>query len=115
MPEVLAICWACRVLHSAVDTHGAPPAPTRLGKINMEKAPYPPIPTPGGVPQQLELHVFWLNRPPLMLIPIKLTLFLCSYTYASFIFFLWQFGASSCAFECVLRGLCQLRGGWGSP
>uniref|UniRef100_A0A1D2A4C2 MLO-like protein n=2 Tax=Auxenochlorella protothecoides TaxID=3075 RepID=A0A1D2A4C2_AUXPR len=57
--------------------------------------------TNSGVPQQLELHVFWLNRPPLMLIPIKLTLFLCSYTYASFIFFLWQFGASSCAFEDV--------------
>lgn len=59
----------------------------------------------GGVPQQLELQVFWLNRPPLMLIPIKLTLFLCSYTYASFLFFLWQFGPSSCAFACVVQRL----------
>lgn len=53
----------------------------------------------GGAPQQLESHVFWFNRPPLMLVPVKLTLFLCSYVYASFIFFVWQFGSKSCPFE----------------
>ena len=42
--------------------------------------------------------MFWFNRPPLLLIPIKISLFLCGFFYASFIFFAWQFGTKSCPF-----------------
>lgn len=70
--------------------------------------------------------MFWLDRPPLLLIPIKLVLFLCSFFYACFIFFAWQFGSHSCPFRygvwlegwegsLCLRHLCRcaerVRGG----
>jgi hypothetical protein len=36
----------------------------------------------GGEAGQLSSNVFWLNRPPILLIPIKLALFLCAFIYA---------------------------------
>lgn len=52
----------------------------------------------GGI-GRLTSSIFWFNRPQLLLIPIKLVLFFCAFIYASFIFFAWQFGSSSCPFN----------------
>lgn len=54
--------------------------------------------TQHGGAGRLSSKVFWFNRPQLLLIPIKLGLFFCSFIYASFLFFVWQFGKNSCPF-----------------
>jgi len=51
-----------------------------------------------GGASRLSSGVFWLNKPRLLLVPIKLCLFICAYIYASFIFFAWQFSSGSCPF-----------------
>ncbi|KAI8105738.1 hypothetical protein M9434_000320 [Picochlorum sp. BPE23] len=53
----------------------------------------------GGAAVMLETNVFWFNRPALLLQPMKLSLFICSYLFASFLFFVWQFSATSCPFS----------------
>lgn len=52
-----------------------------------------------GGASKLTSGVFYFNRPELLLIPIKLSLFICAYIYASFLFFVWQFSANSCPFH----------------
>ena len=54
--------------------------------------------TQHGGAGRLSSKIFWFNRPQLLLIPIKLGLFFCAFVYASFIFFVWQFGKNSCPF-----------------
>lgn len=53
----------------------------------------------GGTAVMLETNVFWFNKPALLLQPMKLSLFICSYLFASFLFFVWQFSATSCPFS----------------
>lgn len=53
----------------------------------------------GAKVNQLSSQVFWFNKPALLLHPIKYLLFLCSFMFASAIFFVWSFGAHSCPFS----------------
>ncbi|WPT11598.1 MLO-like protein 11 [Picochlorum sp. SENEW3] len=53
----------------------------------------------GRAAVMLEKDVFWFNRPTLLLQLMKISLFICSYLFASFIFFAWQFSAKSCPFS----------------
>ena len=52
----------------------------------------------GGSAVRLSTDVFWFNKPQLLLLPMKFCLFMCSFIYASFIFFAWQFSGGSCPF-----------------
>lgn len=52
-----------------------------------------------STPRRLDSDVFWFNRPPLLLVPIKVAIFLCSFFYSGFLFFAWQLGPRSCAFD----------------
>lgn len=41
-------------------------------------------------------NIFWFKKPPLLLIPIKFSLFLCSFIISTIIFFAAVFGPNSC-------------------
>jgi hypothetical protein len=52
----------------------------------------------GGAAVMLETDIFWFNKPDLLLQPMKFCLFVCSYMFNSFLFFVWQFSPGSCPF-----------------
>jgi hypothetical protein len=58
---------------------------------------YIPCFADGGA-ARLSSRTFPFNRPTLLLVPIKLSLFLCAFIYANFLYLLWQFGPKSCCF-----------------
>lgn len=47
----------------------------------------------------LDKDIFWFNKPELLLQPMKFCLFVCSFIFNSFLFFVWQFSAGSCPFS----------------
>lgn len=47
----------------------------------------------------LDKDIFWFNKPDLLLQPMKFSLFVCSFIFNSFLFFVWQFSAGSCPFS----------------
>ena len=53
----------------------------------------------GTAAVMLEKDVFWFNKPNLLMQLMKVSLFICSYMFASFLFFVWQFSAGSCPFS----------------
>lgn len=46
----------------------------------------------------LEKHIFWFNKPDLLLQPMKFCLFVSSFIFNTFLFFVWQFSVGSCPF-----------------
>lgn len=51
-----------------------------------------------SIAMMLSAKIFWFNRPQLLLLPMKFSLFMCSFIYGSFLFFVWQFAPNSCPF-----------------
>ena len=51
--------------------------------------------------QAVSAEIFWFKSPGLLLHPLKLALFLCSFQFCWPLFLLWQFGASSCFFTDI--------------
>lgn len=53
----------------------------------------------GSAAVMLEKDLFWFKRPTLLMQLMKVSLFICSYMFASFLFFVWQFSVGSCPFS----------------
>jgi hypothetical protein len=47
----------------------------------------------------LDKDIFWFNKPDLLLQPMKFCLFVCSFIFNSFLYFVWQFSAGACPFS----------------
>lgn len=57
--------------------------------------------TLGGYIRTHDMHMFWFNKPKLLLHVIKLLLFFMSFVIANTVFFAIEFGPHSCFFSAT--------------
>ena len=82
-----------RAVHAVLCTHTSVPL----------TGPHPaclPARPPARTPTRHRLLQWWWLSPSVLLcVPIRLTLFLCSFVFSTTVFFAWQFGSDSCLFH----------------